>query len=226
MQDTEKRLEKVKSGECRVPTEHDGSPRMPALWERWQLSQFGQTQQLSCNPALYFTQAMLKCPQALRMHFPCDPTKLDYDYCTGKFGGMVVDARFDPALPRAYIEAAGEWDPDEQVLHDHTYILRFSPKLNWDQIQEFPQSFRDKLIWGNTAIRYYVPSVEDRQVWCKKDLERIVKCQKGFEDPADKGTCGTIRDCKTMGEHPILKMQRFDKLVVSSLEPFECARPS
>jgi hypothetical protein len=193
------------------------------LWERWQLSQFGQTQQLSCNPALYFAQAMLKCPQALRMHFPCDPTKLDYDYCTGKFGGMVVDARFAPELPRAYIEAAGEWDPEEQVMYEETFILRFSPKLTWDQIQEFPASFRNQLIWGNSAIRYYVPSVDDRKAYCKKDILRIVACQKGFAEEADKGTCGTIVDCEKVGEHPILQMKRFDKLVVRSLEPFECA---
>ena len=86
--DAEERLEKVMHGECKAsPT------KSPAAWEQRQLSQFGDTQHLSCNPASTvtgFTVANGQCPEAYRAHFPCDPNTLDYDFCTGKKNGADV----------------------------------------------------------------------------------------------------------------------------------------
>ena len=68
IKETEGRLELVRSGEC-TPRLASEKPRVvvePAEWELRQLHQFGQTQQLSCNPAKYFVQANDQCPLAYR----------------------------------------------------------------------------------------------------------------------------------------------------------------
>jgi hypothetical protein len=53
MLETEGRLGLVKDGTCpaRRLLEDGVTPRQPAPWESRQLMQYGQTQQLSCNPA-------------------------------------------------------------------------------------------------------------------------------------------------------------------------------
>ena len=216
----------VAQGSCPLRPTVDASSRQPVAWEQWQLEQYGQTQQLSCNPAKYFTIAMTKCPQALRMNFPCDPNKLDYDFCNCKIGGMVVAG---PPGPRAYIEAAGEWNAEDEaqskwLLDNSTYILRFKPKLTPLQIAAFPQSFRKQLIWNNAAIRFKVPSVLERQERCKYRFKQIVECQKQYDTPALKGSCGTIIDCASLQAHPITFLRRFDKLIITQLfDPIECA---
>ena len=96
MKETEMRLDKVKTGDCKPTVDEDGNSVPPAPWERWQLAQFGQTQQLSCNPAKYFVQANDKCPEAFKAHFPCDETKADYRFCDGTYGGMVVNGLTGP----------------------------------------------------------------------------------------------------------------------------------
>eukprot|EP00966_Prymnesium_polylepis_P324923 7380920-Prymnesium_polylepis.3 len=81
------RLQAVRDGVCKP----SGAP--PAPWEQRQLDQFGDTQQLSCNPAsptTGFTVANSQCPLAYRAHFPCHEDDLDYEFCTGAKGGMDV----------------------------------------------------------------------------------------------------------------------------------------
>ena len=88
--DAEERLAKVMAGKCKTKP-----GKQPAEWELRQLMQFGATQQLSCNPASAtsgFAVANSQCPEAFRIHFTCDPKRLDYDFCTGKKGGMDVKA--------------------------------------------------------------------------------------------------------------------------------------
>jgi hypothetical protein len=60
----------------------------PAPWETHQLAQWGQTQQLSCNPAKYFVMANDLCPLAYRAHFPCDKTSKDYVFCASAYHFM------------------------------------------------------------------------------------------------------------------------------------------
>ena len=113
------RLQQVAAGECKPRRTGGGARRAPAAWETRQLQQFGQTMQLSCNPAKYFviandqvqgsspdclagglkwalpTHALgpcvsAQCPLAFRAIFPCVPGTLDYAFCTGDKGGMVI----------------------------------------------------------------------------------------------------------------------------------------
>jgi len=74
--ETEVRLGLVTSGACPA----DPTKEM-AAWEVLQHRQFGQTQQLSCNPAKYFVQANDMCPLAFRAHFPCVKHSKDYEFC-------------------------------------------------------------------------------------------------------------------------------------------------
>ena len=86
--DSEKRLEKVMNGHCQ-PTRL----KEPAAWEKWQMQQFGPSLQLSCDPANAFTgfvPAMGGCPEAFRIHFPCQQGSPDYEVCTGEWFGMDV----------------------------------------------------------------------------------------------------------------------------------------
>ncbi|KAL1508522.1 hypothetical protein AB1Y20_004622 [Prymnesium parvum] len=212
IKETEERMAKVVNGECPALPK-----RLPA-WERWQQAQLGPTQQLSCNPAKYFTQAISQCPEAFRMHFPCDPAKLDHDFCTGRFGGMIVKG---PVGPRAYVEAAGALNAQTEEYDKLTYILRFSPKLTAAQREALPASFREKMIWGGVAIRVSFPSKEEREEYCESQRSHIVACQDKFHTEAEKGTCGTIADCKAVGDHPILKLKRFDQLIITSYEPLQ-----
>ena len=89
MSDAEHRLAKVMSGDCKLRSANSA----PADWETYQMRQFGDTMQLSCNPASTqtgFTVAMGACPEAFRLHFPCIPGALDYRICSGEFFGMDV----------------------------------------------------------------------------------------------------------------------------------------
>ena len=84
MRETEGRLDLVRSNEC--PTRAN---RRPAAWEAHQLLQWGQTQQLSCNPAKYFVQANDQCPLAYRAHYgPCDTHDKDYHFCKSGYHEM------------------------------------------------------------------------------------------------------------------------------------------
>ena len=88
MIDAEHRLAKVMSGDCKL-----GYAKEPAQWEKRQMNQFGDTLQLSCNPASLvtgFTVVMGTCPAGFRMHFPCVPGSNDYRICTGEWFGMDV----------------------------------------------------------------------------------------------------------------------------------------
>ena len=88
MIDGEHRLAKVMTGECKVDPD-----KGPAEWELYQWSQFGPALQLTCNPASLvtgFTVAMKGCPEAFRMHFPCEKGALDYQICTGELFGADV----------------------------------------------------------------------------------------------------------------------------------------
>ena len=87
IKETEHRLEDVRNGVCKP------SGNGPAPWEQRQLDQFGDTQQLSCNPASLttgFTVANGQCPLAYRAHFPCVAGTLDFQFCTGENGGADV----------------------------------------------------------------------------------------------------------------------------------------
>jgi hypothetical protein len=68
--------------------------------------QFGQTQQLSCNPAKYFVQANDQCPLAFRAHFPCDPTKKDDKFCHGEYGGAIVKGPTGPRCEPCVVHLA------------------------------------------------------------------------------------------------------------------------
>lgn len=84
--ETEGRLGLVKDGTCPSRMLSDGvTPRQPAPWEARQLKQFGQTQQLSCNPAKYFVMANDQCPGAYRAHFPCKEERKDYQFCLARY---------------------------------------------------------------------------------------------------------------------------------------------
>lgn len=74
------------SGQCRL---RGGE----AAWETYQKEQFGPPLQRTCNPASLttgFTVAMKTCPEAFRMHFPCDKKAPDYAICTGELFGEDV----------------------------------------------------------------------------------------------------------------------------------------
>lgn len=213
IKDAEGRLSQVEKGECPVVPEE-----MPA-WERWQVAQYGQPQQLSCNPAKYFALAITQCPESLRVQFPCDPSKLDYNFCTGKSGGVVVKG---PAGLRAYVEAPGSWDERRRSFDMSVFLLRFTPELTPQQLDSLPSSLRQNMIWDNKVMRIPVPSVEERRQGCLNENQRLADCQSRVSD-ALKGSCGTWMDCSEVGEDPILKLQRFDRLILTSLEPLRCA---
>jgi len=86
--DAEERLEKVRKGICKLRY-----GKQPAKWELRQREQFGPTLQLTCNPAsptTGFAVAMMTCPEAFRIHFPCKAGELDYKICTGELFGADV----------------------------------------------------------------------------------------------------------------------------------------
>ena len=79
-------MAKVMSGDCKLTP-----GKAPAAWEVHQMRQFGDTLQLSCDPASAttgFTVAMGGCPEAFRMHFPCKEKDQDVKVCTGEWFGM------------------------------------------------------------------------------------------------------------------------------------------
>ena len=106
IKETESRLAQVQRGDCLPQHTPSGSLAAPAAWEARQLIQFGQTQQLSCDPAKHFVPANDQCPLAFRAHFPCDNNTKDYGFCSGKYGGALVKG---PVGPRAIVyERPGE----------------------------------------------------------------------------------------------------------------------
>ena len=83
MKETEGRLQLTRQGDCPARP-----GRVPVDWELHQLAQWGQTLQLSCNPAKYFVQANDLCPLAYRAHFPCKEGDRDYVFCTAGYHEM------------------------------------------------------------------------------------------------------------------------------------------
>jgi len=96
MSDAEHRLAKVKQGSCKPIFGKE-----PADWELFQMKQFGQTLQLSCDPAsptTGFAAAIGGCAAAFRLHFPCKYGSPDYEICSGEWFGMVVKKE-EPVVP-------------------------------------------------------------------------------------------------------------------------------
>ena len=85
MKETEGRLERVTDGTCKPRKSDDGSVMAPAAWESHWLREYGQTMQLSCNPAKYFALANDNCPMAYKPVFPCDPNRKDYQFCASGY---------------------------------------------------------------------------------------------------------------------------------------------
>ncbi|KAL1507404.1 hypothetical protein AB1Y20_008246 [Prymnesium parvum] len=144
IKETEARLQQVKRGECVPAVLRDGSAKPPAVWEEKQLRQYGQTQQISCNPAKYFVQANDQCPLAYKAVFPCDPNKKDYNFCTGKWGGAVVKG---VAGPRAIVYEKQSWGKQQIVLQ----LAAALTQEQQDAISRDDWIFNDK---GKGLIRY------------------------------------------------------------------------
>ena len=103
IKEAEGRLDLVRRGECSPGVTAEGDPLPPAEWETRQLQQFGQTMQLSCNPAKYFVIANDKCPIAYKAHWPCQQGTRDYEFCTGTRDGTLVPPK-EPDAPMPTIK--------------------------------------------------------------------------------------------------------------------------
>ncbi|KAL1499595.1 hypothetical protein AB1Y20_011794 [Prymnesium parvum] len=133
MKETEGRLELVRVEKCKVPHSASGKVAKPAAWELKQLSQFGQTMQLSCNPAKYFVQANDQCPLAYRAHFPCEWGTKDYDFCTGRIGGAIVKG---PTGPRGVVWETPGTPPNYLTF----YTIKVTTALTDEQVEMIPQT--------------------------------------------------------------------------------------
>ena len=154
IKETEGRLELVRSGQCvpRLVTEEPRVTAEPAAWELRQLQQFGQTQQLSCNPAKYFVQANDQCPLAFRAHFPCEFGTKDYDFCTGRLGGAIVKG---PDGPRGIIHEV----PGAPPAFLDFFTIKIVTPLTADQLAQIPAdgwAFFDAAT--NTGLLKYEPA--------------------------------------------------------------------
>ena len=159
MKETEGRLALVKDGECAA---RDG--RAPAAWESKQLMQYGQTQQLSCNPAKYFVQANDQCPLAYRAHYPCDEAKKDYVFCTSNYHKMCAshevlrDCFHCPTeLPGHTWRVIGPRDEGYDALRDdNREWMNSGPPLHPEQGNEIRYGLDWEMgvplgVWGGTC---------------------------------------------------------------------------
>lgn len=124
-----------------------------------------------------------------------------------------------PAGPRAYIEGKGMWEGKR--LNSQRFIIRFDPPLSKAQLDVLPESARNNLMWDNAVIQAWFPTQNQRQRDCQSRMSIVMACQHQRSTPQEKDTCGKIVDCSNVGPHPIMNKQRFDKLVITSFDPFQ-----
>jgi len=163
VKETEARLQMVRDGQCTPRVLASGELRPPADWEMLQLSQFGQTQQFSCNPAKYFVQANEQCPLAYKSNFPCDKDALDYNMCTGRWGGAVVKG--EPG-PRAVVYELNPQGKQEIVLQLKTTLTQEQQQ----SVSHLDWIFNDN---GKGLLRY-VPAKESEWASLKVDDHLII----------------------------------------------------